>query len=659
MSGEGTAYTDAVSATSNMDLLKEAIAQNSRQWETFRSTLLTILDQAQSESESRLRDLSLRLSGIPAASASNQQKSGPPIHPSPTSGPRGSPLQELTVNLTPASQHSSRSKADTYNEEMQSVLARLAAAEQERDSVKEKYKKERIKQQRFKAWWDANLAGSISTAGMEAPDEAAREPPSGGSPLKKRKIIHPSSPAPDNASAGPPLLKHRAVGEAQVHFRACQHEQDDEVLMSMSPPPPSSNRVSTSTCPDKSQALRKSFAKLHLSRSDKSLLRSVGLQIPKSPVKAAVDLPLDAPPDGPDAQGEDLHGLTYDENTIPFHTAFSEQAISSNAPSPHMALDRGSTSIKSPSASEHSVEEAEVQRTQTETIEPASGAEHTPHGPSAPPAVKDETMSDTMSINSSEPNHRVQPVAGPSNLTGSTKTVPHRIRYELDPALNRGRAFEYHEVVRGREARKQLIATDCMECEEWYAQTDAPSLSPAGPVYEPYTELGKGLRAAREERKAREAATATTFKAAAPRRSLPFLSDLQNASSSSSTTTFPPAQSTEPGQRRHHPKCKHGSAGAVRARQEEVQEEACGDLPLQEERVVYTVRVQDSRQAHRQAISRHRNTAPVSLTPPGFWDIAFPSTQRVEELNAQTEAQREAHDERMARDPRYRIRKSK
>lgn len=38
-------------------------------------------------------------------------------------------------------------------------------------------------------------------------------------------------------------------------------------------------------------------------------------------------------------------------------------------------------------------------------------------------------------------------------------------------------------------------------------------------------------------------------------------------------------------------------------------------------------------QAHQNGISRHRAKWDRPKTPPGYWDIAFPNTQRVEEVN--------------------------
>ena len=47
--------------------------------------------------------------------------------------------------------------------------------------------------------------------------------------------------------------------------------------------------------------------------------------------------------------------------------------------------------------------------------------------------------------------------------------------------------------------------------------------------------------------------------------------------------------------------------------------------------------------AHQQAISRHREQWTRAKTPPAFWEIGFPSTPEVKEINAQAAAM---HDEK-------------
>jgi hypothetical protein len=62
------------------------------------------------------------------------------------------------------------------------------------------------------------------------------------------------------------------------------------------------------------------------------------------------------------------------------------------------------------------------------------------------------------------------------------------------------------------------------------------------------------------------------------------------------------------------------------------------------------------RQVHRQMISRHRDRGPPAATPPGFWDIDFPSTQKQEEVNQLVREEYQRKPAQMARDPRFKRR---
>ncbi|PWN92813.1 hypothetical protein FA10DRAFT_263568 [Acaromyces ingoldii] len=61
-------------------------------------------------------------------------------------------------------------------------------------------------------------------------------------------------------------------------------------------------------------------------------------------------------------------------------------------------------------------------------------------------------------------------------------------------------------------------------------------------------------------------------------------------------------------------------------------------------------------QEHRQQLSRHRAYGPPELTPPGYWDIGFPTTQKQKQLNQLAEEEHERKRRQMATDPRYRKR---
>ncbi|KDQ07354.1 hypothetical protein BOTBODRAFT_611361 [Botryobasidium botryosum FD-172 SS1] len=53
---------------------------------------------------------------------------------------------------------------------------------------------------------------------------------------------------------------------------------------------------------------------------------------------------------------------------------------------------------------------------------------------------------------------------------------------------------------------------------------------------------------------------------------------------------------------------------------------------------------------HKKEISRHRHYWAPPTTPPGFWNIGFPSTQEVEEINRQAKEMHEKKREWMERE---------
>ncbi|KAI4524955.1 hypothetical protein K525DRAFT_235131 [Schizophyllum commune Loenen D] len=135
--------------------------------------------------------------------------------------------------------------------------------------------------------------------------------------------------------------------------------------------------------------------------------------------------------------------------------------------------------------------------------------------------------------------------------------------FEIDRTRNNGADFQFEDVVRGRESRKRLEATDCECCREYYEAVGPLPARPQGPLWR------------------------------SPSRS----------------------------PRKHRPECQHhqGNHDQEERRDEEVQ-------------------------AHRQAISRHRQQWARAKTPPGYWEIGFPSTQEVTDMN---ERAREMHRDKL------------
>ncbi|TRM59082.1 DNA repair protein endonuclease SAE2/CtIP C-terminus-domain-containing protein [Schizophyllum amplum] len=132
--------------------------------------------------------------------------------------------------------------------------------------------------------------------------------------------------------------------------------------------------------------------------------------------------------------------------------------------------------------------------------------------------------------------------------------------YEIDRSRNGGADYQFEEVVRGKEARRQLEATDCECCREYYEAVG------------------------------------------------PLPSRLQQ----------PLWRSPTKSAARHHPRCGHREDDDLQANE---------DI-----------------QAHRQAISRHRQQWTRAKTPPSYWEIGFPSTQEAADIN---ERAREMHRDKM------------
>ncbi|KAE8212578.1 hypothetical protein CF327_g3791 [Tilletia walkeri] len=622
----GASRTATASSDSELKaLIHSAIAQNQQQFNNLSTLLHSAVEGARRESDARLHLIAEYLNRNPPPSMIEQGVATGSSLGEPWQQDCNMPLQKVDTNIPSGSQRSDSAnsrKTDKGQGDaalLTKLASRLAQVEAERDSIKEKYKREHKKQKDFKAWWEANLAAVVSQDLMDVPSR--EEQVSDGSPLKKRRIESAASTSTlRELSKAVVTPAKRKFSTTAVHTPATPYgEAPPDVLVDMSPRrPDSDSRADPNLSPEKSSAsLRTSFANLHLNRSDKSLIRSLGLSLPKSPVKKVVELE----PSETSVAAEQPSNLVQSIQRLP------ERPLSLNLAS----IEGRST------ASEGSTQGTEKIESQLFTDQ----GWVTPSNATASKSLDHLTKTAKQS-GSSDVDHTVSPAKTPGNASkqsvktpststsvgpSSSKGAVHRVRYDLDPALNRGEAYEYVEVIRGREARKNLIATDCLECKEWYERVGPPP-SPPGPVYPPYTEFGKQMQAAREERKRRESA--------------------KGASASSGLPS--------------HARCKHHGQADLASARARGDEEVAGpstsavDTSDRDTVIVYQITEEDQRQAHRQAISRHRNTAPPSLTPPGYWNIAFPSTQQVREMNEETEVRRQAQQARLAQDPRYKAR---
>ncbi|OCH88711.1 hypothetical protein OBBRIDRAFT_836365 [Obba rivulosa] len=147
--------------------------------------------------------------------------------------------------------------------------------------------------------------------------------------------------------------------------------------------------------------------------------------------------------------------------------------------------------------------------------------------------------------------------------------------YEIDGSRNDGRGFQFDDVVRSREQRKNLHAGDCECCHDYYEAIGplpsrlqpplwrSPESTPSKPSARPHKHLGAPHPA----------------------------SSMLSASSQGHL---------------------QDSGGAV-------------DCKDQEQAIM----------EHKHQISRHRHQWERAKTPPGYWDIGFPDTQKAAELNRQ------------------------
>lgn len=62
------------------------------------------------------------------------------------------------------------------------------------------------------------------------------------------------------------------------------------------------------------------------------------------------------------------------------------------------------------------------------------------------------------------------------------------------------------------------------------------------------------------------------------------------------------------------------------------------------------------RQVHRQQISRHRGYGPPAATPPGYWNVGFPSTQQKEDFNKLAREEHAKQRDQITRNPQFKRR---
>ncbi|KIK57588.1 hypothetical protein GYMLUDRAFT_753315 [Collybiopsis luxurians FD-317 M1] len=183
--------------------------------------------------------------------------------------------------------------------------------------------------------------------------------------------------------------------------------------------------------------------------------------------------------------------------------------------------------------------------------------------------------------------------------------------YEIDPSRNGGFAYEYNEVVRGN-ARKQLaVAEDCEECREYYRAVGPlpPRLQPPlwkSPVKGSSDDDGSPIRCQHKHANHRNRNHTSSRK-----RGHPEVDEEE---------LFDDFDSPSKGKRNQNRRGEDRGANWSKETSER------------------------SMQAHKQTISRHRAAWSRAVTPPGYWEIGFPDTQMVGDIN---ERANEIHQQKM------------
>ncbi|THV00290.1 hypothetical protein K435DRAFT_751322 [Dendrothele bispora CBS 962.96] len=176
---------------------------------------------------------------------------------------------------------------------------------------------------------------------------------------------------------------------------------------------------------------------------------------------------------------------------------------------------------------------------------------------------------------------------GQGNAKGKDQEKTLNEVYAINPDRNEGLSHQFDQVVRGKEKRKRLDAGDCEECRQYYE-----AIGPMPPRLQPPLW--------RSPTRSPSARTHIEFDDT-------FGSQLPNVASTSRAHTSPT------------------SHAAARRREKE-------------------------KQSHRQAISRHRDEWKKGATPPGYWDIGFPDTQKAEEINQRADEMHRHKMEEAARE---------
>ncbi|KAJ3992510.1 hypothetical protein F5050DRAFT_908211 [Lentinula boryana] len=165
--------------------------------------------------------------------------------------------------------------------------------------------------------------------------------------------------------------------------------------------------------------------------------------------------------------------------------------------------------------------------------------------------------------------------------------------YEIDSEQNAGLRYQFEEVVRGREKRRQLIGGDCDDCRDYYT-----AVGPKPPRLQP--PLWKS-----PVKRSHDAGPS----------SKPCPHHRNNGSSKKRNHHF----NVDPDELifdDFDSPSKRGRSSRETGNQRKAPSTSASEIS-----------------AHKQNISRHRAVWAPGNEPPGYWEIGFPNTQRAEEIN--------------------------
>ncbi|EIW75951.1 hypothetical protein CONPUDRAFT_131453 [Coniophora puteana RWD-64-598 SS2] len=241
--------------------------------------------------------------------------------------------------------------------------------------------------------------------------------------------------------------------------------------------------------------------------------------------------------------------------------------------------------------------------------------------------IKSEPQSQLPSEHHHSPAHRA--IHGSSRAENTT-TI--NSAFTINPDANGGRAYAYDSVVRNRDERRHMDAGDCECCHAYYE-----GVGPMPPrLQQPlWRSPSTTPRKKKEKQKERFGAARTEPRQQHPK-SRPYPSPHRDRTHSSSVHCRPAVSSSASASASTSgvntglsASTSNGGPSSRRKRRDSFDDPSDNEEAENAQRDI---------EAHKKAISKHRYHWQRAKTPPGYWDIGFPSTQEADALNARASA---------------------